>query len=333
MPSIIKASIRGTLDRLLSRLPIARFVYAERESLRARLVQTEASLTESEMQRAVESASRREIERPARLAESSKCFVLSGGLLRITADCALGNAGETLLLPFDKVMYPNIIENNGWQLEELGFLKDRINPDQRYTLLDIGANVGLFTRQVANRFPNICQNICVEADPENFRALQFNLTKLPAKRCHLWNIALSEADAEREFLRDAENIGNYSLNADAMRHRPFQTVKIRAAATDVWMREHIALDPNTRLIWKSDTQGYDEVIVSMTPLEIWHQVDMAIIELWRIKKPTFDRIAFQKRIESFPNCSIGLGGRHSVSDVMTFLDGDDWRHDDLYLWR
>ena len=272
-------------------------------------------------------------ESPTRLVEAGGCFAMSGGLLTITADCALGGAGESLLFPFDKIMFPGTLLHKGWQLEELSFLEHRLDPSQKYGVLDIGANIGLFTRQIARRFPNASKFFCIEADPGNFRALQYNLSTLPAEACLKWNLALSDSHAECEFLRDTENIGNYSLNSDAMRGREFHTIRVQTVVTDEWMRNNIKVAPDFRLIWKSDTQGYDELIVSRTPLEIWNRIDFAIIELWRIKKPDFDRDAFCRRIESFPNCSIGLGHNHSTADVLEFLSGDDWRHDALYLWR
>ena len=98
------------------------------------------------------------------------------------------------------------------------------------------------------------------------------------------------------------------------------------------MRAHAAAEEQ-RLIWKSDTQGYDELIISLTPMDIWNRLDAAIVELWRIRKPAFDRAAFVTRLDNFANKSIGLSTPCTTADILAYLDSEDWQHADLYLWR
>jgi len=54
---------------------------------------------------------------------------------------------------------------------------------------------------------------------------------------------------------------------------------------------------------------------------------------WRIRKPDFDRAAFIQRIDVFPNKSLGPGRPTMTTEILAFLNPDDWRHTDLYLWR
>lgn len=265
--------------------------------------------------------------------ESSKCLTVQGGLLVVGDDCALGRAGDRILLPFDKVMFPIVMANCSWASQTLAFLEQHIDETQPYAVLDIGANVGLFTRQLAIRFTNLTRFICVEADPENFRVLEYNVASLLSQRVALYNVALSNSEGQARFFRDSENFGNYSLNDDAMRDRPFNTVVVESVATDLWMSKNVRMRPDERLIWKSDTQGYDELIISMTPISIWNRISYAIVELWRIKKPDFDKAAFRVRIDCFPNKSMGVDNPCTTEDVMAFLSGEDWHHEDLFLWR
>jgi FkbM family methyltransferase len=269
---------------------------------------------------------------PAGLLANSAFLTLRGGLLTITADCSLGRADDTMVMPFDQVMFPAIVAG-GWATDMLEFIQQHIDSARPYVVLDIGANVGLFTRQIALRLPNLAHFLCVEAEPGNFRALQYNVGQLLGNRASLWNTALCDIDGEARFFRDAENIGNYSLNDDAMRDRPFDTVTVRCAAADRWMLDHVRLAEEERLIWKSDTQGHDELIISLTPMEVWDRIDVAVIELWRISKPCFDQDAFCRRLDAFPNKSIGIGNHSTTAEILQFLQGADWRHDDLYLWR
>lgn len=269
---------------------------------------------------------------PATAIEQSASFALAGTLLAIKADCALGDAGDRLLMPIDKVMFPEVLAQSGWALETLTFLDQQVDPAKSYLLLDIGANIGLFSRQVARRFVGVSRILCVEAEPANFNALQYNLSGLENGRSKLWNLALSDSNGEMRFFRDRDNFGNYSLNYDAMRDRPYDTTVVQAVDTSDWMRKHVP-HSGQRIIWKSDTQGVDELVISRTPIDVWDRVDAAIIELWRIKKLPYDRDAFVARIDRFPNKSIGPSTRSTTSDILAYLDGDDWQHADLYLWR
>jgi FkbM family methyltransferase len=129
------------------------------------------------------------------------------------------------------------------------------------------------------------QFFCVEAEPGNFRALQYNVSGL-RDRVKVWNVALSDADGPMRFFRDKDNIGNYSLNDDAMRGRQFDSITVQTVATDQWMAAHVRLEPGDRIVWKSDTQGYDELIISLTPLEIWARWTLLSLNCGESGSPT-----------------------------------------------
>ena len=60
-------------------------------------------------------------------------------------------------------------------------------------------------------------------------------------------------------------------------------------------------------------------------------MDCAIFELWKIAKPAFEVEAFRARIESFANRAIGENSPVSTEEVMFYLAGTDWEHNDLWL--
>ena len=254
----------------------------------------------------------------------------SGTLLALAVDGALGRAGDTLLLPDDQVISPFVKASAAWDYHNIEQFVSHLSPEQNYTLVDIGANIGLFSRQLALRAPGIARIVCVEPDQNNFQALRYNLHCLGG-RVEFCNIALGDADGEREFYRDKENIGNYSLNPDAMRSRTFDSIGVCMRETSAWMEK--TLGTEGPILWKSDTQGFDEVIVAATPLTIWLRIDVALIEIWRIAKPEFDREAFRRRIESFPHRQLGDAVGVSVDAVLDYLSGDDWQFKDLLLWK
>jgi FkbM family methyltransferase len=252
-----------------------------------------------------------------------------GDLFQLQEDGPLGSAGDMLLLPSDQVMSPSVRAHAAWDLGNLDGFAERIDPKRLHTLVDVGANIGLFSRQLAHRSAAIERFVCVEPETNNFAALRYNLAFL-GEKARLFNVALGAEEGELEFFRDSNNIGNYSLNADAMRNRPFDSVRVQVRRTAAWMQEQ--LSDAEAILWKSDTQGWDELIIANTPMEIWNRVQVALIEIWRIAKPDYDRAAFEERVASFPNRL--LGGREvTAADVLDYLSSDDWQFDDLLLWR
>ena len=255
----------------------------------------------------------------------------SGAVVTCVADCSLGPAGSRFLLPDDKTIAPAVLALGAWNPQQVAFVHDRMAKDQRYLLVDIGANVGLFSRQLLNRTSNIAECFVVEPDPENFAALQYNMREAAGVTVHAFNLGLGLESGAAEFYRDRENCGNYSVHPDAMRDRPFEAVQIELMAADEWMNQNLPAEG--RLVWKSDTQGSDEMIVAATPWEVWNRVDVAVMELWRIRKPTDTRQRFLDKIGCFPNISLGLDQNVTVADVAAYLDNEDWNHEDLYVWR
>ena len=253
----------------------------------------------------------------------------AGQLYILECDGPLGSRGDSLLLPDDEVISPDVCNHAAWDFANLEAFAAHIAPEKSYSLIDIGANIGLFSRQLAHRSNQISHFICIEPEPKNFKALKYNLAGL-GDRAAFYQLALGSSDGVAEFFRDVENIGNYSLVADAMRNRPHDSIQVITRDARSWLSEH--LGRAEQVLWKSDTQGNDELIVARAPLEIWRRVEVALLEMWRIDKPDYDRDAFHERIEIFPNRLLG-GRRVSASDVMEYLSGDDWQFENLLLWR
>lgn len=255
----------------------------------------------------------------------------SGAFLTLDRECSLGSAGTRLLVPHDRIISPSVLATGAWNPAQVAFIAARMTTQERYLLLDIGANIGLFSRQLVHASSGIAACYMVEPDPENFAALRFNMDETTAAVKHYFNFGLGLTNKTEEFYRDRENCGNYSVHADAMRDRPYDTIKIAIVAAADWMTR--TLPAEGHFVWKSDTQGSDEMIVADTPWDIWNRVDVAVLELWRIRKPNETRQSFLDKIASFPNISLGLDRTVTAADVGDYIDGEDWTHEDLYLWR
>ena len=257
-------------------------------------------------------------------------FACSGLRLALRVGGPLGQVGDTLLVANDQVILPAILATGAWNTQHLAFIGEHLDPARRYVVLDIGANIGLFSRQVLRMFGNIAECHCVEPDPGNYEALRFNLATSRDVAVTTYPVGLGTADGTVTFFRDSENCGNHSLHIDAMRARPFTETSVEMREAGSWLEAHLAGE--APILWKSDTQGSDEAILSATPWPVWRRVEIAIVELWRIRKAEATPAGFLERVADMPNRRLG-GAEVSVEAIADYVAADDWQHDDLYLWR
>lgn len=197
-------------------------------------------------------------------------------------------------------------------------------------LVDVGANVGLFSRQCLSLMPNLREVHCYEPHPGNHEMLQRNLGMLP--HAHLVNLGLSTESGAISFYEDPSNVGNYSLNLKAMPpvYRESKVEVVNAATQeDRWLAS------GRPIFYKSDTQGHDELIATALSDHFWSQVKVGFFELWRLEGKTFDRARFARILDGFPYKVFEKAPTVNVTtaEVMTYLEGVDGAFDDLLFWR
>lgn len=205
-------------------------------------------------------------------------------------------------------------------------------PKKPLVLFDIGANIGLMTRQLMHELPNIEAAVCYEPHPLNFQLLSQNLAHL--QDCHLVQAAVGAVAGQMTFYEDMHNIGNYSLNIDAMRGREYRTsiVECVRACDDEFLSRLTSETARLPIIWKSDTQGFDETIVTSLSDDFWNRVPVAVMEISRINRPKFDATRLASILELFPVRRFGSRSEQlSVEDVLQFAEGSDVLHEELLL--
>jgi len=241
------------------------------------------------------------------------------------------DGGETLELPLDDVIAPWILDHGSWQLEELDFIVEHA-PRGPFVLFDIGANIGLVTRQLMHRLPHIAFAVCYEPHPGHFQVLSRNLAHL--KNCCLVQVAIGPHAGELQFYEDVHNSGNYSLTVEAMEGNTYRkrTVRCMPARDDELLGRLPTDAADLPIVWKSDTQGFDEAIVTSLSKEFWKRVSVAAMEISRINKPEFVDSTLAEILELFPVRRFGGEPELlSVSDVMQFARGSGGPHKDLLL--
>ena len=89
------------------------------------------------------------------------------------------------------------------------------------------------------------------------------------------------------------------------------------------------------LIYKSDTQGFDEIIATSFDLSFWHNVKIGIFELWRLDGKEYDKDKFHNILDKF---TFKVFAKHpaqlvSSTDIENYIAASDGKFDDLIFWN
>lgn len=243
------------------------------------------------------------------------------------------DAGQAtpLYLPMDQCIGRIALFRKAWDPIKQEMFAQIMPKDRPLGLIDVGANVGLFSRQCLHRLPAIGPVFCYEPHPLNYRLLTQNLRGRAQVRTN--HYGLGPSAGQLDFYMDPINQGNYSLNKAAMPAN-FQTIQvaIRSATEESqrWMREW-----DGEFIYKSDTQGHDELILTSIDPAFWDRVRCGVMELWQLKDKTVDAARLAAVLDRFPNKVMEKDPTRRVStqEVIDFVSKDEGGSDDLFFWR
>lgn len=247
--------------------------------------------------------------------------------------CLPATPDATFRLPLDYVIAPFVIVAHCWDAETIKLSGDivRGRPGGA-TLVDIGANSGLFTRQMLGACPEFRHAFAYEPHPENFKCLQHNVASFDCVRAR--NYALGPNADTLDFHIDPDNCGNYSLNPSAMPKGQDCTkisvpVKSAASETQDWLATGLPI------FYKSDTQGHDELIATSVDGAFWDKVFAGIFELWRIEKASWAIDRMSLLLDQFPHKRFlrDPGTPVSTTDILGYLAGNDGASNDVLFWK
>ncbi len=114
------------------------------------------------------------------------------------------DAGQIWISHRDEVMRPYMQRAGSWDPEEGSLLRSLTTPGCRF--LDIGANVGYFSVLVGKSAPGVTVD-AVEPDPDNVRALRFNLWANHIDS-RVWPVALDDRDRALALSGNEHNLGD-----------------------------------------------------------------------------------------------------------------------------
>jgi len=246
--------------------------------------------------------------------------------------------GTPVHLAMDHVIGPRTLAFGHWHDEHCALIRACLQPGYTYRLVDVGANAGLISRQLlATPGLHFEGADCFEPDPHNFSLLQANLAPFAGVRLHA--AAVSDIDGRAELFRGARNAGDVSLtpgaklrSVDDLRSMAVPLVAAARVAQDALQS---LLGEQSRLVWKSDTQGHDLKIVAAMPDTFWQRVTIALIEVPSVAASATEISRFMAVVESFPVRRSIKFAQQDVSPeyVRKFIERGSGRELDLLLAR
>ena len=245
---------------------------------------------------------------------------------------------SSLFLKCDGIIAYVVLVDKCWDKKKIEFfirsLKEKNT--QQVDVIDIGANMGLISRQflcVADS--SISKIYCYEPNKDNYEILKKNISY--SSKVITKNFALGQGNEAKELFLDSTNCGNYSLLEQAVPSKSIRTktiVDVQSVEDQVneWSKSE------NQIFWKSDTQGMDEKIATLLPLDFWNdKIYAASLELWRIPGKDFDLNLFEKIIELFPVKTFDSNPNKllDTKDILNYITDTamDYKYKDLNLLK
>ena len=190
--------------------------------------------------------------------------------LKILKNCSLGQKNESINLPIDNIILPSILKNGAWESHIIKIIK-KYSKKRRFIFLDIGANIGLISRQVIKSKINISKIFCFEPDKEKIKFIRYNLANY--KNIKIMNYGLGKKDINLKLYKNIYNFGDTSF---IKKTSNFSKAKIKNI-NNFFMKN---LSSNKLpIIYKSDTQGMDEEIIFSLKETFLKNIEILIIEI------------------------------------------------------
>ncbi len=174
-----------------------------------------------------------------------------------TADVVAGFRGTRLTIPGSDAWYPAAIVGGFYEAIELDLL-ERLAACSR-TVLDVGANIGIYACVAGTRLPDEGRLIAFEPAPRNLEYLRRNLDDNGlSDRVRVEPVAVGESAGETLLYLDADCGGNNSLAAGMV---PNSTDAVPVAVTSLDAFLASADLPSPVDLVKIDVEGYDGYVL------------------------------------------------------------------------
>jgi FkbM family methyltransferase len=213
---------------------------------------------------------------------------------KINKNCPLGKTGDELFLLFDNIITPKVLLQGSWDVFVINFIKENTKKNNSYYFFDIGSHIGLITRQVANLNIKVKKFFCFEPLKMHFNLLTKNCGFL--KKINFYNYAIGVKKDKRKIYTNKLNSGNSSLiKINKSQYQYTLVLEANTALKKIIKANYI----KKNIIYKSDTEGYDEMIFLSLEQNIIKKIDIAILEISNFKFLLKNLNTFMNKIKNF----------------------------------
>ena len=215
--------------------------------------------------------------------------------LVIKKDCCLGVKNTKIQTRIDQIITPNILKKGKWDYFIIKFICKYIkNKTNQFSFIDLGSNIGLITRQLYLKKPDIKNFHCIEPEKENYNILLNNLDSV--KNVYTYNCALTNQESGiKKMYLNKNNFGDFSL----LKNSNKTTTYINTLNASSFFNKIISKHKINKIIYKSDTQGFDEMIVLSLSKKILDKIDMMILEISNFNYLKKNILQFYALIENY----------------------------------
>ncbi len=227
-----------------------------------------------------------------------KSFILSKKIyvdidfisLKILKKCSLGKKNDSILVPIDSIILPSLLKNGAWERHLINIVK-KYSKKNKYIFLDIGANIGLISRQILNTNIEIHRVFCFEPDKEKINLINYNLSRY--KNIKIMNYGFGKKDTKMRLYKNIYNSGDSSFQKKTSN---FSKANIKNINN--FFLNNLSTN-QFPIIYKSDTQGMDEEIIFSLKDKFLKKIQIMIIEISNPQKLLKNIKKFKKIIEHF----------------------------------
>ena len=215
-------------------------------------------------------------------------------VIELEKNCLLGKKRDKIYLIPDEIITPYVLKNACWDYEIIQFIKKNIKNNNNI-FLDIGANVGLITKQLLMTNIKIKKILCFEPDKNTFECLKKNLAN--SNIVNTYNFGLGLKTKSLKLYKNQMNSGDSSF---VKKSRIYEICKINNINS--FLKKNYKIINNNSLIYKSDTQGMDEELFIGLQDKYFEKIKIAIIEITNHKliikkdKKFFSRVKLFKQL-------------------------------------
>jgi FkbM family methyltransferase len=213
---------------------------------------------------------------------------------KINKNCTLGKTGDELFLLFDNIITPKVLLHGYWDVFVINFIKENTKKNNNYYFVDIGSHIGLITRQVANLNIKIKKFFCFEPLKLHFNLLKKNCSFI--KKINFYNYAIGVKKDKKKIYTNKLNSGNSSLiKINKSQYQYTFVLEANTTLKKIIKDNHI----QKNIIYKSDTEGFDEMIFLSLEENIIKKIDIAILEISNFKFLLKNLNTFVNKIKNF----------------------------------